>query len=277
MTRVMGVVNVTPDSFSDGGRWLDPQIAIAHGQQLLDQGADLIDVGGESTRPGAQRVPDEIEAQRVIPVVQALADRGATVTIDTMRASVADAALRIGAWGINDVSGGRADPDMVAVAAEHGCDLILGHWRGHSAVMDSLADYEDAVAQVRSELLSQVEVALAAGVCPERIILDPGLGFAKDATANWQVLAQVEHLQETGFRVLIGASRKRFLGELLAQDGQSVLPVYRDAATAALSALMAARQVWAVRVHEVSASVDAIAVADALRRASPESVRHAEI
>lgn len=277
MTKVMGVVNVTPDSFSDGGRWFAPDIAIAHGHQLIAQGADLIDVGGESTRPGALRVSDDVETQRVIPVVEALAAGGATVTIDTMRSSVASAALAAGAWGINDVSGGLADSSMLTVAAEHGCDLVLGHWRGHSDVMDSLADYDDVVAQVRSELLARVDEAVSRGVHADRIILDPGLGFAKNAADNWRLLAQVEALKASGMRILIGASRKRFLGDLLAQDGLPALPAYRDAATAAVSALMAAQGVWAVRVHEVSASVDAVKVANAVQVAGLEPPRHAEI
>ncbi|MFV0253439.1 MAG: dihydropteroate synthase [Beutenbergiaceae bacterium] len=263
----MGVVNVTPDSFSDGGRWLDPEIAIAHGRQLLDEGADLLDIGGESTRPGAQRVSQDVEANRVLPVVAALADGGADVTIDTMRASVAAPALDAGAWGINDVSGGLADARMAALVAERGCPIVLGHWRGPSAVMDALTGYSDVVAQVRSGLMARVDAMVAAGVAPEQIILDPGLGFSKDATANWQLLAHLDQLQDTGFPVTIGASRKRFLGELLARDGQPALPTYRDAATAAITALVAARGLWAVRVHEVSASVDAVRVAWALHAA----------
>ncbi|MFV0426338.1 MAG: dihydropteroate synthase [Beutenbergiaceae bacterium] len=274
-TRIMGVVNVTPDSFSDGGLWYDPHIAVAHGRQLLDQGADLIDVGGESTRPGAQRVPEDVEASRVLPVVSELVATGGQVSVDTMRASVAEAALDAGAWGVNDVSGGLADSRMAALVAERGCDVVLGHWRGPSAVMDTLSDYTDVVAQVRSELLSRVEAMTAAGVSPDRIVLDPGLGFAKDERANWQVLARLDALTHTGLRVLVGASRKRFLGTLLAQEGEPALPMYRDAATAAITTLVAAQGVWGVRVHEVSASVDAVRVVAAVRAARTGETGHA--
>ncbi|MPV48429.1 dihydropteroate synthase [Pseudactinotalea sp. HY160] len=268
----MGVVNVTPDSFSDGGQWLDHEVAVAHARHLLAQGADLVDVGGESTRPGAARVPVAEELHRIIPVVAELAAEGARVSVDTMRTEVAAAALDAGAELINDVSGGRADPQMPALIAERGCRYVLSHWRGHSDVMNSLGRYRDVVAEVSAELLAQVAVFRAAGVDPDRIVLDPGLGFAKDAAANWQLLAHIEELTALGHEVLIGASRKRFLGELLAHDGAESLPLFRDRATAAVTALMAERGVWGVRVHEVSASVDAIRVAGALRRAKDGSI-----
>lgn len=266
-TQVIGVVNVTPDSFSDGGQWLDPDVAVAHGRHLLAQGAAILDVGGESTRPGARRVTQEVELGRVLPVVRELAAGGAVVSVDTMRASVAEQVLDAGARYINDVSGGLADSQMPRVIAERGCDVVVSHWRGHSAVMNDLADYADVVAEVTRELFARVEVFLAAGVSPERIVVDPGLGFAKDGVANWELLAHVERFQESGYRVLIGASRKRFLGELLGHDGVLALPTYRDRATAAISALMAERGVWAVRVHDVAGSVDAVRVGAAVRAA----------
>lgn len=266
-TLVMGVVNVTPDSFSDGGKWLDPEVAVAHGVHLLEQGADLLDVGGESTRPGAQRVPESVELERVMPVLSGLVDAGARVSVDTTRASVAAQAIDAGAWCVNDVSGGLADPAMAALVAARGCDVVISHWRAHSEVMNAFAYYEDAVAEVISELTERVQAFRSAGVPDERIIVDPGLGFAKDADANWQLLAHIEELMATGLRVLVGASRKRFLGELLAQDGQPPLPIYRDQATAAVSALMAERGVWAVRVHDVASTVDAVRVATAIRDA----------
>lgn len=270
-TTVMGVVNVTPDSFSDGGRWLDPEIAIAHGVHLLAQGADILDVGGESTRPGASRVSEEVELQRVLPVVAGLVRRGATVTIDTMRASVAARALDAGAWGVNDVSGGLADPAMAPLVAERGVTIVLSHWRGHATVMDELTGYSDVVADVRHELLQRVAAMLEAGVSEDRIILDPGLGFAKDGPANWQLLAHLDALVEIGYPVLVGASRKRFLGEVLARDGVASLPIYRDGATAALTALVADRGVWGVRVHDVAGSVDAVRVVAAMRAARSTS------
>ena len=266
----MGVVNVTPDSFSDGGQWLEPEVAIAHARHMLDQGADILDIGGESTRPGAARVPEAVELERVMPVVTALVGDGARVSVDTMRATVAEQALDAGAWCINDVSGGLADPAMVDLVAERGCEYVVNHWRGPSDVMNEMATYDDVVADVHRELMERVEALTAAGVDESRIILDPGLGFAKDAHANWRLLAGLDTLLGTGFRVLVGASRKRFLGDLLARDGVPLLPMYRDRATAAVSALAAARGVWAVRVHDVPGSVDAVRVATAWRAAEAE-------
>lgn len=266
-TLVMGVVNVTPDSFSDGGQWLDPELAVAHGRHMLAQGAEILDVGGESTRPGAGRVAEDVELSRVLPVVRDLAGEGAAVSVDTMRSSVAARVLDVGARYINDVSGGLADPDMPRLIAERECDVIVSHWRGHSAVMNDLADYADVVAEVVGELAARVEAFLVAGVAAERIVVDPGLGFAKDGEANWQLLAHVDTFLAMGHRVLIGASRKRFLGELLGRDGVLALPTYRDRATAAISALMAERGVWAVRVHDVAGSVDAVRAGSAVRAA----------
>lgn len=267
-TQVMGIVNVTPDSFSDGGQWFERDVAIAHGRHLLAQGADMLDIGGESTRPGATRVSLQEELDRVLPVVDALAGHGSAISVDTMRAEVARAAVQAGASIINDVSGGKADPDIAVVAAETGARLVLSHWRGHSDVMASLTRYHDVVSDVCDELAEQIRAALDAGARPEQIIVDPGLGFAKDAEANWDLLAHLDRLQDLGYPVLVGASRKRFLGELLARHGIESLPTFRDRATAAVSALVARAGAWAVRVHDVPGTVDAVRVAEAMRAAN---------
>ncbi|SEE92083.1 dihydropteroate synthase [Ruania alba] len=266
-THVIGVVNVTPDSFSDGGQWFRTDVAVAHGRHLLAQGADMVDIGGESTRPGATRVPVEEELARVIPVVQALAATGAAMSVDTMRAEVAEQAVAAGAHMINDVSGGRADPEMAAVVARTGCRYVLSHWRGHSDVMNDLADYTDVTAEVCSELGAQVDQVKARGVRSDQLVLDPGLGFAKEGVHNWELLAGLDQIMSLGYPVLVGASRKRFLGELLAADGAESMPAFRDRATAAVTALAAVRGVWGVRVHDVAASVDAVRVAQAWREA----------
>ncbi|MEV0079261.1 dihydropteroate synthase [Nocardia neocaledoniensis] len=267
---VMGVVNVTGDSFSDGGRYLDPELAVAHGIALYEAGADIVDVGGESTRPGADRVDPATEAARVAPVIRALVAAGVPTSVDTMRAEVAAAALDAGVSVINDVSGGRADPNMVKVVAESGAPWILMHWRAgadyrHTGPADH---YDDVVAEVRAELGAQVELAVAAGVAPERLILDPGLGFAKNAEHNWELLAALPELVTEGLPILIGASRKRFLGALLADASGPRPPDGRETATATVSALAATHGAWGVRVHDVRASLDAIAVVDAWRRAT---------
>ena len=268
---VMGVLNVTPDSFSDGGRYLGLDQALEHAREMWARGADLIDVGGESTRPGAARVDAETELQRIIPVISTLAGEGFRLSVDTTRASVAAAALEAGAKVINDVSGGLADPDMARVAAESGVPWVLMHWRGHSSTMQALAKYEDVVADVRAELLSRVDEALAAGVAESAIVLDPGLGFAKDAEHDWALLRGLDSLLSLGFPVLVGASRKRFLGRLLSEkDGTPRPPDGREDATAAISALAAAAGAWGVRVHEVGASLDAVAVAAAWWKGSPD-------
>ncbi|HEY0214986.1 MAG TPA: dihydropteroate synthase [Cellulomonas sp.] len=260
----MGVVNVTPDSFSDGGRWFAPDAAVQHGLALLADGADLLDVGGESTRPGAARVPVAEELDRVLPVVRALVDRGAVVSVDTTRAVVAEAAVAAGASIVNDVSGGLAEPEIRDVVARTGAVYVAMHWRGHADVMDSLADYDDVVTDVRRELAQRVDELRAAGVGDHQIVLDPGLGFAKPGAANWPLLRRLPELVADGFPVLVGASRKRFLGHLLAgPDGVPVPPDRRDAATAAVSALAAASGAWCVRVHEVRGSADAVRVASA--------------
>ncbi|MCO1578970.1 dihydropteroate synthase [Crossiella sp. SN42] len=264
---VMGVVNVTPDSFSDGGRYLDTADAVAHGIEMHRRGADLVDVGGESTRPGAERVAPEVEAARVVPVIRELAAEGVLVSVDTMRAEVALAALAAGASIVNDVSGGLADERMASVVAEAGVPWILMHWRGHSAGMDLLASYRDVVADVRAELSARVDAALAAGVAPEALVIDPGLGFAKTDRHNWALLQHLDQLIDLGFPVLVGASRKRFLGSLLAGPGGSPRsPDGREAATSAVSALAAAAGAWGVRVHDVHGSLDAVAVASAWAR-----------
>jgi dihydropteroate synthase len=264
----MGVVNVTPDSFSDGGRWFEPAAAVAHGLDLLDQGADLLDVGGESTRPGAARVPVDEEMARVLPVIEALAARGAPVSVDTTRAVVARRALDAGAVLVNDVSGGLADDGMYAVVAAAGVAYVAMHWRGHADVMDSNDRYDDVVTDVRRELAQRVAALRAAGVRDEQVVLDPGLGFAKSGASNWPLLARLPELIGDGFPVLVGASRKRFLGHLLAgTDGAPAPPLARDEATHAVTALVAAAGAWAVRVHDVRGSAHAVRVAAAWRRA----------
>jgi dihydropteroate synthase len=266
---VMGVVNVTPDSFSDGGLWLDPGRAVAHGLEMVAQGADLVDVGGESTRPGAIRISPEEELRRVVPVVRGLVEGGALVSVDTMRADVARAAVDAGACLINDVSGGRADSGMAHVAARAGVPFVVMHWRGHADRMETMTEYEDVVGEVAKEIERQIDVMVTAGVDPGQVIVDPGLGFAKTRRDDWALLTRVDALVQLGRPVLVAASRKRFLGTLLA-DPTTGFPRparARDAATAAVSALVAARGVWAVRVHEIPASADAVRVAAALHGA----------
>ena len=264
----MGILNVTPDSFSDGGRWLDADRAVAHGRQLAADGADLVDVGGESTRVGAQRVPVEEELRRVLPVVRELAADGIAVSIDTMRSVVAEAALCEGATLVNDVSGGLADPTMLRLVAETKVSYVIMHWRGHSIRMNELTTYVDVVADVCSELSQRLDAAVDAGVDVDAIILDPGLGFAKNADHNWALLANLDALHQLGRPLLIGASRKRFLGALLADAAGEQRPMdERDDATAAVTALASAAGAWGVRVHEVKGSLDAVRVAAAYRAA----------
>lgn len=265
---VMGVINVTPDSFSDGGRWLAPETAAEQGRRLLAEGADLLDIGGESTRPGAARVPVDEELRRVLPVIEILAAEGAVISVDTMRAQVARSALAAGAVVVNDVSAGQADPAMAGLIAGAGVPYVAMHWRGHSAAMDHRAVYRDVVDEVRGELLARVDALVAAGVDPRQIILDPGLGFAKTPEHNWQLLAALDRLSGLGHPLMVGASRKRFLGSLLAGlDGTPPPPTERDDATAAISALAAAGGLWAVRVHAVAASAVAVRVAAAVEAA----------
>ncbi|MDX2644513.1 dihydropteroate synthase [Streptomyces sp. NPDC001902] len=265
---VMGVVNVTPDSFSDGGDWFDTDLAVKHGLDLVAAGADLVDVGGESTRPGAARVDEAEELRRVVPVVRELARAGVVVSVDTMRATVAEKAVEAGAALVNDVSGGLADPAMIPVVAATGSPFIVMHWRGQSIDMNNRAVYRDVVGEVTTELRRSFEHAVAGGVDPERIVLDPGLGFAKNAEHDLTLIAHVEDLLALGRPLLIAASRKRFLGRVLAGEGGDPPPAReRDAATAAVTAIVAGRGAWAVRVHEVHDSADAVRVARALEGA----------
>jgi dihydropteroate synthase len=279
---VMGVVNVTPDSFSDGGQWLGPEAAIAHGLELAAQGADIVDVGGESTRPGAQRITADEELRRVGPVISGLARAGVPVSVDTMRAEVAEFALQAGVRLVNDVSGGLADPQMPRLVAAAQVPYVVMHWRGHSRDMDSRAVYADVVREVCSELRERVDAVIAEGVDPAMIVLDPGLGFGKLAEHNWALLTaldRISRLDGTGaaFPVLIGASRKRFLGRLLAAADGTARPFSgSDDATVAVTALAASGGAWCARVHQVAGNADAVRVAQAWRRArSPAGQRDA--
>jgi len=263
---VMGVLNVTPDSFSDGGRYVTLDDAVAHAVQMRGEGADLIDVGGESTRPGAERVAASVETARVLPVIKALAAEGIVVSVDTYRAAVAAAALEVGAQVINDVSGGLGDPEMARVARDAGCPWVLMHWRGHSKTMRELAVYSDVVSDVRRELLARVDAAVNAGVDPDQLVIDPGLGFAKKPEHDWPLLQHLPAFVELGLPVLIGASRKSFLGRLLAAPDGTPRPVSeREDATTAITTYAALRGVWGVRVHDVRPNVDAALVSAALR------------
>lgn len=266
---VVGVVNVTPDSFSDGGRYVDLDAAVAHAVEMREQGADLIDVGGESTRPGAQRVDAAEEARRVLPLLRELAAAGIPTSIDTYRAEVAAAALDAGAGMVNDVSGGLGDTGMAAVVRDAGCPWILMHWRGPSDRMQALAHYDDVVADVRRELQDRVDAAVDAGVDADAIVIDPGLGFAKTAEHNWALLAALDQFVAGGRPVLVGASRKSFLGTLLADEHGPRAVTDREDATTAITAYSAQRGAWGVRVHEVRPSVDAALVAAAIGSAAP--------
>ena len=247
---VMGILNVTPDSFADGGLHFDQSHAISHGLEMIADGADIIDIGGESTRPGADRVPESEEQARVIPVIQRLAQEDVEISIDTMRASTAKLAVEAGATIVNDVSGGAADPEMFSTVAALGCKYILMHWRGHSKDMNAKAIYDDVVTEVISEVSVQLEKALAAGINREKIILDPGIGFAKDAEHNWELLNRIDEFTALGYPVLVGHSRKRFLG------GDS--PDQREEATVQVTQSLVGKGIWGVRVHGVKANVKAI-------------------
>lgn len=262
----MGVLNVTPDSFSDGGRFSNVADAVAVGVAMAADGASWVDVGGESTRPGAQRVPLATELERVVPVVAGLAAEGVPVSIDTSRAVVARACVAAGAGMVNDVSGGLADPQMLAVVAGLDVEYVAMHWRAHSDRMQDFTEYDDVVADVAVALTDRLAACEAAGIPAERVILDPGLGFAKESRHNWELLAGLDRLVGIGPRVLIGASRKRFLGDLLAQPEPRPV-AERDVATAAISALAAMHGAWGVRVHDVVGSRDAIRVARAWQEA----------
>jgi dihydropteroate synthase len=259
----MGILNVTPDSFADGGKHYNFESAIARAKEMIAEGVDIIDVGGESTRPGAERIPEDLERERVIPVITELVELGATVSIDTMNASTAEAAIGMGATYVNDVSGGLADSAMAKLLARNPkVQYILMHWRGHSKAMNDLAKYEDVVSEVKNELDDRVIEVLKAGVLEEQIILDPGIGFAKLPIHNWDVLKGIDRLALLGYPLLIGASRKRFIGELLGANS----PDDREAATIALTTILAQKQIWGVRTHSVKPHRDAIAVAEEMRK-----------
>jgi dihydropteroate synthase len=267
-TLVMGVVNVTPDSFSDGGMWFTPEAGVAHGLELMEQGADILDVGGESTRPGAVRTTEAEELRRVIPVIRELSRQGARVSIDTMRAAVAAQAVEAGASIVNDVSGGLADADMARVVATAGVPFVVMHWRGHSDAMQSRASYDDVVSDVCRALSERVADLCDRGVGRDQLILDPGFGFAKLAEHNWSLLAHLDAVQSLGLPVLVGASRKTFLGRLgVPEGGAPRPPAQRDAATAATTVIAGLAGAWAVRVHDVASSVDALRVVAAVEAA----------
>lgn len=265
---VVGVLNVTPDSFSDGGKYASLDAAVEHALAMRAEGADLIDVGGESTRPGAERIPAAEELRRIVPVIKELVAAGLPLSVDTSRAAVAETALSLGVSVVNDVSGGLADPAMAGVVAAAGAPWFLMHWRGHSKDMIKLATYADVVAEVRQELSARIEAALAAGIARERIVIDPGLGFAKVAKHDWTLLAHLDSLVELGFPVLVGSSRKSFLGRLLATPDGTPRPADgREDATTALTMHAAMNGAWGVRVHQVRSSVDAARVAAAIQAA----------
>lgn len=267
LPQVIGILNVTPDSFSDGGLWFESAAAYEHGMTMASSGADWVEVGGESTRPGARRTPEADERQRVVPVVRRLSAAGVSVAVDTMRSSVAAEALDAGATMINDVSGGQADPNMLPIIAEAGVPYISMHWRGHSLTMRDKASYADPTAEVFAELQQRIVAALDAGIVAENLIIDPGLGFAKTANQSWQLLRNFANFHQLGYPVLLGASRKIFLGKLLAdQDGAPRPPLGRDDATTALSMYAYLAGAWGVRVHNPIASRDTILVARQLYR-----------
>jgi dihydropteroate synthase len=270
-TLVMGILNVTPDSFSDGGKNATADTAIAAGLRMFYAGADIIDVGGESTRPGAEDVSPEEEQQRVVPVIQALVKAGALVSIDTTHASTAAAAVKAGAAIINDISCLSIEPEMAEFVAASRVPYILTHRRGDARTMNSLAEYKDVAGEVVAELAGVRDKLYAAGVSQDQIIVDPGLGFAKNDAQNWELLQNLDQLDSLGHRVLVGASRKRFLGTLLTVAGKSAAPGERDGATAAITAISAYRGAWAVRVHDVGPSLDAVKVA--ARMAAPRADR----
>lgn len=272
-TLVMGVVNVTPDSFSDGGEWFEHDAAVTHGRDVLAAGADIVDVGGESTRPGAERPSVEEELRRVVPVVAALAADGAVVSVDTMRATVARAAVDAGASIVNDVSGGLADPDMVPWVAAERLPYIAMHWRGHSTGMQSRAVYDDVVEEVLRELAERRDALLEGGIDEEHLVLDPGLGFAKNADHNWALMAALPALHDLGHPILLGASRKTFLGRLGRDEGATPRPAAeRDVETTATSVMAAMAGLWCVRVHDVASTVRALTVVQAALEHAPDDL-----
>jgi dihydropteroate synthase len=275
---IMGVINITPDSFSDGGQFLDSSEAVKHALELVQEGANIIDLGGESTRPGALRVKIDEEQARVLPVIEALMQNaefkasGAIISIDTMNAQTAALAVAAGAAIVNDVSGGLADEQMFAELKNLNCKFIVSHWRGFSETMDSLNNYTSVAKDVAEELIERVAKAEAAGISRDRLIIDPGLGFAKDIAQNWHLVARLDELEKLGLPILVGASRKRFLaGALEPQDAAGVSNQRRDLATAVLTALLLQRKLWGVRVHNVATTLDAIKVVEALAFANEES------
>ena len=262
-TLVMGILNVTPDSFADGGRHFTLADAIARATVMIEEGVDIIDIGGESTRPGADRVSEAEESDRVLPVIEELAKLGTPISIDTTRSTVAERAIELGASYVNDVSGGLADPKMYQLIADNpDVQYIIMHWRAHSKTMQDLANYLDVVKEVKEELEERINTAIEVGVSPEQIIIDPGIGFAKKAEHNWEILRNIERFSLLGYPILVGASRKRFLGELTGSDD----PDEREAATIAITAAMAKLGVWGVRTHSVKAHRDAIATISALTK-----------
>lgn len=274
----MGVVNITPDSFSDGGQFLDTSAAVSHSLELIAEGANIIDLGGESTRPGALRVKLEDEQSRVLPVIEQLVENsvfitsGAQVSIDTMNADTAALAVAAGAKIVNDVSGGLADVQMFEKLQDLDCKYIVSHWRGFSETMDSMNNYESVAIDVANELTDRVAKAEAAGIARNRLIIDPGLGFAKDIAQNWHLVARLDELEKLGLPILVGASRKRFIaGALEPNDASGVSNQRRDLASAVLTALLLQRKLWGVRVHNVSTTLDAIKVVEALAFANQES------
>ena len=272
--QVMGVLNVTPDSFSDGNQYNSLESAIDHAKLLVTAGAQIIDIGGESTRPGATRITPEEEQERVIPVIQAVSDLGLDVqiSIDTMNAATAELAIAAGAGIVNDVSGGLADENMFAVAAKHEVVIVISHWRGHSDIMNTLAAYQNVAEEVAQELQERVDAAITAGIKRENLIVDPGLGFAKDMKQNWQLVARLDEIEKLGLPVLVGASRKRFIaGALDEEEPNSVSHERRDVATAVLTALLMQRKLWGVRVHNVLSTVDAINIVGALHEGSSDA------
>jgi len=269
--RVMGVLNVTPDSFSDGNQYNSIESAVDHAKLLALAGAEIIDIGGESTRPGAERVSIQEEQDRVLPVIKAIVDLqlGVQISIDTMNAETAQLAIASGADIINDVSGGLADERMFAVVAKLDVPIVVSHWRGHSDIMNTMTAYQNVAEEVARELQARVEAAMLAGVKRENIIIDPGLGFAKDMKQNWQLVARLDEIEKLGLPVLVGASRKRFIaGALDEEEPNSVSHERRDVATAVLTALLMQRKLWGVRVHNVLATVDAINIVSALHEGS---------
>ena len=271
---VMGVLNVTPDSFSDGNQYNSVESAVDHAKLLVLAGAQIIDIGGESTRPGAERVTLEEEQSRVVPVIKAIAELnlGAAISIDTMNAETAELAIAAGANIINDVSGGLADEAMLGIAAKHDVVIILSHWRGHSDVMNTMASYQNVAEEVATELQARVDAAIAAGVGRDKIVVDPGLGFAKDMKQNWQLVARLDEIEKLGLPILVGASRKRFIaGALDEEEPNTVSHERRDVATAVLTALLMQRKLWGVRVHNVISTVDAISIVSALQEGSDDA------